>query len=256
MDLSLSGRLVEIGYRDVAVPTLDFIAMARQAGYDGVELRTTQVPADADAPEASSIREALSAQDMRLTRLLTLKVNEESWRRFEAYVELARALGAETVGIWVSDPDWTRRACERLAEFGLPLVLQTHSGEFIGTPEDCLAFHRTVGSDNLFYMYDPAHFHMARKAYGPEVIRRFGSLIHCGGFQKFGAETDPEGRLRSFRLDWGSPRGVQFEPVIEGFRAIGMDNHITVIEPYVEGRDAAERARTFSACLRGLLEAP
>jgi len=253
MNISLSGRLVEIRYRDVAVPTLDFLALARETGYDGVELRATQVADRADAPEAQAIGRGLAQHRLRLTRLLTLGVNEETWERFEAYVEVARALGAESVGIWVQDVAWTRRACDHLGEAGLPLVLQTHSGEFIGTPEDCLAFHAAVGRRNLRFMYDPAHFYLARKPYGEPAVRRMADVIHCGGFQKIGAETGPDGKWRSFRLDWDDPRGVRFEPVIAAFRAVGMDNHITVIEPYEERQDARARAAGYARKLRALL---
>lgn len=255
MDLSLSGRLIEVLYRDTAMPTTEFIALAKEAGYQGVELRTTQVPPDAESREVAAVGQALKAHGMRLTRLLGPKVDAGTWGDFVAYVAVARALGAESVGIWVVDEEWTRRACEHLEPFGLPLVLQTHAGKHIGTPEDCLAFHRAVGKPNLKFMYDPSHFYAARKPYGLSVLREMAALIDCGGFQKYGVETDPDGKIRSWRLEWDDPHGVQFPPVIVGFRAIGMDNHITVIEPYEEGQDTAARARAYAAYLKRLLAA-
>jgi sugar phosphate isomerase/epimerase len=247
--------LVEIEYRDVAMPTADFIAMAKETGYDGVELRITQVPDDADSREVGNIRRGLSSHHLRLTRLLTHNVDEKRWDSFQRYVHVAQALGAESVGIWVVNVEWTQKACDHLGLLGLPLVLQTHSGKFIGTPEDCHKFLADVGRDNLLYMYDPSHFYSARKPYGPAVIESFKGKIFCGGFQKYGVETDAAGKLQMFSLPWDSPRGVQFEPVVEGFRRIGCDGFITVIEPYEEGQDARERARYFAQQLRRLLEA-
>ena len=255
MQLSLSGRLIEIAYKDVAMPTPDFIAMAKETGYQGVELRMTQVPQDAASPEIARIKSALDSNKMRHTRLLTHDVQEKKWDSFVKYVEVARALNAESVGIWVHDVEWTRKACEYLKKFNLPLVLQTHAGKYIGTPEDCHKFTADVNCDNLFYMYDPSHFYMAHKPYGPEIVEQFKGKIFCGGFQKYGVETDAKGQPHSFELPWDSERGVQLQAAIEGFRKIGYDGFITVIEPLEKGQDHRERALYFATQLKRMLAA-
>ena len=253
MDISLSGRLIEIRYRDVDMPTPEFIAAAKEAGFDGVELRSTQLPAAPDGDAVGAIAAALAEHAMRLTRVLGGKVNADTWDAFAATVQTARALNAETLGIWVVDEEWTRKACDLTAEHDLAIVLQTHSGPHIGTPEDSLRFMEAVGRPNLKLMYDPSHFYAARKPYGPEAIEMLAPHIHCGGFQKYFAETDAAGKLRTPRVEWDAEIGVQFPPVIEGFRAIGMDNHITCIEPHTDGQDSPERMAHYAAALRSLL---
>ena len=253
MDLSLSGRLVEIQYRDVEMPTPDFIALAKNAGYQGVELRTTQVDADPGAASNELIVDSLKSNGMRLTRLLTHDVVEAKWDSFKRYVELAKKLNAESVGIWVKSVEWTRKACDLLAENGLPMVLQTHSGGFIGTPDECHEFVKNVGRDNLMYMYDASHFYAAGKPYGPEVIESLKDRIFCGGFQNYVAETDPNGKRRLVNMPWDSPVGVRFDVVIEGFRRIGYDGFITVIEPLREGQKTLELASCFAGYIRRLL---
>ena len=251
------------------MPTCEFIAMARECGYDGVELRTTQVPIvsgqvpmvsgqapnDSNAPDVEKIGQALRSNGMRLTRLLTHNLDEARWESFRRYVDVAHALGAESVGVWVVSVEWTRKGCDYLAQFGLPLVLQTHTGKFIGTPEDCHKFHAEVGRENLLFMYDPSHFYANRKPYGADVVATFAGKIFCGGFQKYGVETDAAGKLRFFPLPWDSSNGVQFEPVIEGFRRIPQmrDGFITVIEPHAKGYDSRERALYFARHLKALL---
>lgn len=253
MDLSLSGRLVEIRYKDVEMPTIDFIAMAKDTGYQGVELRTTQVHSDPDASANDQITDALKSQEMRLTRLLTHDVTEEKWDSFKRYVELAVKLNAESVGIWVKSVEWTQKACDLLAEYNLPLVLQTHAGGFIGTPEECLEFVKNVDRDHLMFMYDASHFYAAGKPYGPDVIEMFKDRIFCGGFQQYVADTDPDGKRRLVNVPWDLPVGVRFDVVIEGLKRIDYDGFITVIEPRKEGQDTRQKAAYFAEQIRKLL---
>ena len=59
--------------------------------------------------------------------------------------------------------------------------------------------------------------------------------------------------MKTFALPWDSPRGVQFAPVIEGFRRIGYDGFITVIEAHEKNQDPRARALYFAEQLKALL---
>jgi len=253
--LSISGRVVEIAYKDVAIPTPDFIRLAREIGYDGVELRLTQLHPDMSDNEIDTVAGALRSTEAAFTRYLTSKVgDEEQWGQFARCVGLAKHLGAESVGIWVSDIPWTQRCCELLADHDLPLVLQTHSGPFIGTPEDCGSFLEAVDRPNLRFMYDPSHFYAAGKPYGAEVIARFRDVIAGFGFQKYGVE-DRDGKKHYRILPWDSPKGVRIEEAIAGMRQVGFDGLITIIEPRDEKRSPQEQMQYYYDHVTRLLSA-
>ncbi len=231
MRLSISGRVIEIAYRDVAIPTPDFIYLARRIGYDGVELRITQLHPGMSDSDIDAVAGALKSTEAAFTRYLTSKVGDEvQWGQFARCVGLAKHLGAESVGIWVSDIPWTQRCCELLADQDLPLVLQTHIGPFIGTPDDCGAFLEAVDRPNLRFMYDPSHFYASGEPYGADVMERFRDVIAGFGFQKYEVE-DKDGKKRFHVLPWDSPKGVMLEEAVAGMRQIEFDGLITVIEP-------------------------
>lgn len=256
MRLSISGRVVEIAYRDVALPTGDFIRLARKIGYDGVELRITQLKPDMPESEIDDISAILQKTGATFTRYMTWKVgDEEQWAQFVRCVGLAKRLGAESVGIWVVDVAWTKRCCDLLADHGLPLVLQVHSGPHLGTPEHCRAFLEAVKRPNLRLMYDPAHFYLNGKPYGPEVIEQFRDVIFCGGFQKI-ERYEENGKVKSRRLPWDSPSGVRLEEAVAGLRRIGFNGPITVIEPYDETRSPEAQMRDYYVHLRRMLTKP
>lgn len=58
MKLSLSGRLIEVEYRHCEMDVPDFMRLAKECGYDAVEFRATQIPAETTEEEAKMRRRA------------------------------------------------------------------------------------------------------------------------------------------------------------------------------------------------------
>ena len=54
--LSLSGRIIEIEYRFCELSVPEFLRLARECGYDAVELRATQLPAETTRAEVERLR--------------------------------------------------------------------------------------------------------------------------------------------------------------------------------------------------------
>ena len=55
--LSLSGRIIEVLYRYCEPSVPEFMRLARECGYDAVELRATQLPPGTTTAEVKRLRQ-------------------------------------------------------------------------------------------------------------------------------------------------------------------------------------------------------
>src|SRR5438270_11695198 len=117
MQLSLSGRIIEIEYRACELNVLDFLRLARECGYDAVELRATQLPDGTRLEEAEQFRRMADRLGLRISCCIPpgLTADELGLQRLERFVTLARRLECETLKVWIGAAGWLQQACDRLA---------------------------------------------------------------------------------------------------------------------------------------------
>lgn len=73
MKLALSGFLFEDGYASQSIGFDQFCVLARSAGYDGVELRDTQIKPDSTAPEKREVMRLIRREGLTVTCLTARK---------------------------------------------------------------------------------------------------------------------------------------------------------------------------------------
>ena len=240
MKLSLSGRLIEVEYRYCEMEVPDFMRFAKECGYEAVELRTTQIPAETTEEEAKKFRAEADALGLEVSAVFApggVSTDDAGLRQLEQFTNILQILGCDTLKTWIGEVDWTQRVCELLLPSGMTLISQTHTGGPLETVDLCLDTMKRVDRENFGFQYDPSNFFEVEEEYGEEAVKRLGGSIRQLSVQNctLARPEDPdvwehEGRYYK-RCLLGDPAGLDYASVFRGLRAIGFDGYVTVNEP-------------------------
>jgi len=244
MKLSLSGFLFENDYSSQSICFGDFCAVARSAGYDGVELRRTQVNETTPRGERKELLGIVRDNGLIVTCLTARKLPREGEPRdsfFESYLELCAdmACGLMKVG---SDSAWLRGAAEKARKHGVALASNNHVGGDMETVAGAKEFLQAVGHPNYGLLYDPMH-----------LMNRGQDYIGCiPDFLPFTRNI----LVQSDGQSLPDAPGVQDWPAILGrYKRLGYDGLITVIE-HGWPEDRREHVAAYcSKFMRGTWEA-
>ena len=259
MRLSLSGFLFEDEYRSQSLTFSALCALARSAGYDGVELRRTQVTPQTSVGKRREIRTVVEDQGLYVTCLTARGVPDTGMARdefFLGYLELCRDLGSGLLKIG-GEAEWLRWAAERALEYDVALASNNHVGGILETVAGTRDHLDTVAHPDYGLLYDALHLRIAGEDYMgciPEFCRVTRNvLVHSMRSVRPGETADIERGGRAWIKALPDEAGVQDWPGILGaFRELGYDGLITVIE---SGWPVDERvlvARRCAEVLRSL----
>jgi len=237
MELSLSGFLFEDGYSSQSLDLPAFCALARSAGYDGVELRRTQVSPDTPTGGRRLILSAARDQGLRITCLTARGIPEGGVQRDEylrRYLDLCGDLSCPLLKVG-GEPGWMRWAVEAAAQVGVRLAANNHVGGRLESAAGALAYLEELGDGRFGLLYDCLHLRLAGESY-VEVIPSLVAatcnvLVHS---------MRPAAPGESADLDRGGgawvkalpdhPQAQDWGGVFARFRSLGYDGPITVIE--------------------------
>lgn len=266
MILSLSGFLFEDDYRSQSLDLPRFCALARSAGYDGVELRRTQVTPEATADERRQVRGAIAGQGLRVTCLTARGMPATGPPRDEylqRYLDLCRDLGCPLLKIG-GDAAWMRQAVEMAARAGVSLASNNHVGGPLETVAGTLAYLDEVGDRRFGLLYDALHLSLGDEPYLGAIPALWESvhsiLVHSlrpaeKGEQPHLERPHPElGSTSWVRALPDHPRAQDWGGVLGCFRSLGYDGFVTVIESGWPGAEREGVARHAAAVLRRLWE--
>src|SRR5438067_2320802 len=101
--LSLSGRIIEIEYRSCELSVPEFLLLARESGFDAVELRATQLPPGTTRAEAEKLRRAADDLGLGVSCCSPPRITAEAagLLRLEEFAGLARILGCDFLKVWI-----------------------------------------------------------------------------------------------------------------------------------------------------------
>jgi sugar phosphate isomerase/epimerase len=264
MRLSLSGRIIEVRYQYCELSVPEFLHLARECGYDAVELRATQLPAGTTAAEAARFRSLADELGLSISCCTPpgVTADEAGLERLEQFAELARTLECGTLKVWIGDMDWLRQACDRVGPHALTLLAQTHTGGPFETIGSCLGMLARIGRANFGLHYDPANLFEAEEEYGEAAVRRLGPCIRQLSVQsiRLARADEPNvwehaGRFYR-RCLLGEPGALDYGSVFRGLQAIGFEGTITVNEPKPAVMETRAWARRMGDELRALWAAP
>lgn len=237
MKLSLSGFLFEDGYRTQSLSFADFAALARDAGYEGVELRHTQVALDTPADIVAQYRAILDDNGLCVScmtpRGLPVEIQERS-ERFRHYLDLAVRMDCRLLKVG-GEPQWVRQAAGLAAERSIALATNTHLNSPTATVAGTEALLDEVDHPNFGLLYDPMHLAIVGEDYLGAIRALYprirNVLVQCVRLAAEGETHAISHMGRDYvkiRID---ENPIQDWPTVLGkLKQLGYDGWITVIE--------------------------
>jgi len=237
MRIGLSGFLFEEDYRRQSVSFEQFCRIARSAGYDGVELRRTQITPDSPADEKGRMRAVLSEQGLEVVCLTARGMPSGGQERddyLQRYLALCQEFGCGLLKAG-GEPAWLGEAAARAEEFGVRLATNTHLNTPLETVAGIAEYLREIGTDKFGLLYDCMHLAIAEQDYlgGIETFcPRIGNvLIQCVRPGGEGEEAVISREGRGFVRTRIDQEPVQDWPaVFEKLKRLNYEGWITVIE--------------------------
>lgn len=237
MQLSLSGFLFEDNYTDQSVSFEEFCRIASSAGYQGVELRRSQITPDTPQAQRRQMLAIVKEHGLSVTCLTARGLPTDGPPRdsfFAGYLELCRELGCRLMKI-SGDSTWLRDAASRAAEAEVALAANNHIGARTETVAGAVEYLREIGHPNYGLLYDSLHLMVKGEDYLGGVDALFpyirNVLVQC--VRPAAAGESPS--LTVDRRDFVKARiddpGVQnWRTIIEKLKALRYRGQVTVIE--------------------------
>ena len=256
MKLSLSGFLFEDDYASQSVSFERFCEIAASAGYEGVELRRTQITMEAPAQRRSELLRIARDAGLAIT-CLTVRYSPKTQPQRDAYFLRHLQLCADLeCGLLKTggDPAWREQMAERALEFGVTLASNNHVGSQRETVAGTRQFFAESPHANYGLLYDSMHLRVSGEDYVGCIEEFYPRVRNILMHSLRPAERDEDGAMEISGRYWNralpDAEGVQDWPAIfRAFRRLGYDGLVTVIEagwPSEQREDIARRcARTL-----------
>lgn len=260
--LALSGRLFERDYRD-NIPFKEFCEIASKIGYQGVELRKTQVSLetpDKKVKEYVKIIKDFGLEVVCMTPRGYPVLEDENL--FIQYLELAKKFGCQILKMG-GDLKKTRRCAEIAQKYSIRIGMNNHVGTEdkpgpIETIERTVNYLSKINHPNFGILYDSSHLFVSGSNYGPEAIYKIKDKIFYVLVQ-YPVETDKENAKFKFHNRYfregiiDEPNGPEFKKVFKGLKEIGYRGYIGVIAPMPKDKDLKEVAKIYYEKIKQIL---
>lgn len=261
MKLALSGRLFES--RSGYLMDLDaFLRFAREAGWDGVEIRYPQLPLETPPERLTAVRKLLD--ELGLTWVFGAVegiVDDTAFGRAVRMLELHERVGCRFTRFTVFKPEhvaWAQRFADEAARRRRLLIMQVHAGTLPNNIPNAIETLRLIDRPNVGLSYDACHLRFDGDENVAAGVRALGDRIWGVSIQNYKAapqgaakESVVQINARPFvRALPGDPDGIDFASEFAALRGIGFDGFATVMCDTPPGRDARELAGAYLALLR------
>ena len=242
MKLSLSGRILQ-GAPEMTTP--DFIGLARDTGFDLVELRAKQVPLESSDAELVALRKILDDAQIGVSMIVIGNADQAmSW------VRVARALGATNLRA-NGTVDTLSAAAESLPD-DLRLVFQMHSGSSFENVAHAVDSLGKIPSTQFGLMPEPANLLFAGETWHDELFVPLKGRIYGCNAQSIALDEKSDtavkmndGRKVPFsRCAWPDNKALGFADFISALRAVGYDDFINFIDPSQPGMSVYDLAKS------------
>jgi len=253
MLLSLSGFLIENPDRSLSLSNLDFLRLARSCGYDGVELRESQIAVNSTVAQRKELLNQLKELGLTVTcyaprGLPPDSTEHERDKALQRSLELCEDLCCSLLKIR-GNPEWLIKACSRASESNVVLATNNHIGTSTETVEGTLRLLEAVNNPNFKLLYDAMHLSVAQQPYLACIAKfapRVGNILIQSVRPMRAGETAiiEYGKARWVKALPDETSTIDWRTVLAAFRTAEYNGLITVIEnnwPVKQQRHVASR---------------
>ncbi|MFT5369453.1 MAG: sugar phosphate isomerase/epimerase [Candidatus Latescibacterota bacterium] len=242
MKLSLSGRILQNASE---MTTPDFIRLARDTGFDLVELRANQVPLESTESELAELRQVLDDTGIGVSMLVVGNADQAA-----SWVVVARALGVTNLRA-NGTVETLASAAESLPD-DLRLVFQMHSGspfENVAAAVNSLA---QIPSDRFGLMPEPANLLFAGETWRDDLFAPLKGRIYGCNAQSIALDEESDATVKMndgrqvpySRCAWPDNEALGFPAFIAALRAVGYHDFINFIDPSQPGMSVYDLAKS------------
>jgi sugar phosphate isomerase/epimerase len=234
MKLSLSARILQGA---PPMSTVEFVNLARDTGFDMVELRANQVAPDSSDADLAELRQSLETAGIGVSMIVIGGNNPLQPASLASWVAVARALGAVNLRASGTVEELQRGAQSLPSD--MRLVCQMHSGsafENISLAAESLA---RIPCDRFGLMPEPANLLFAGERWSQELFAPLGNRIFGCNAQSIALDPQSDtkvemndGRRVPFaRLDWPANTALDFPGFVAALQASSYDGFVNFIDP-------------------------
>lgn len=274
MQLSLSVRIAEeFLSKEKARHRLDELAqIARDAGYDALCMRASQVGVQSTADEqqqaAATIRGAGLSVAMVTGDFDTVYNNDagpNGLRKIGPFLDLASTLGAPLIRVALKTEDditAAQQAADEAAARDIKLVHQCHTQSLFETLEGIESSLEKIDRPNFGLIYEPANLELCGQSYGPQSIARLAPWIFNVYLQNHVLKPDGNVTLHTWcrgdvsfdLIPIHQPGGIDFPRVFSGLAAIGYKGPVTAHQSGLPHEPTEVTAAATAKYLRALAD--
>jgi sugar phosphate isomerase/epimerase len=264
MKLSLSGRLFESkgGY---TLNLDEFLKFAKEAGYEGVEIRYPQLPMESSTEQLHRVK--LLLRDLGLTWVFgTVEgiTDDKLFERSLRTLDNNLSCGCLFTRFTVFKPEHipaAQRFADEAAKRGAKLIMQVHNNTLPDNVPHALDTLREIDRPNVGLAYEPNHLVFAGDTRYAEAVHTLAAHISAVSIQNFKLAAPNTPKEWTFVINnktWmralpGDPAAIFFPAVFEALKAIRFDGFVTVMTDAIPGMDSRDLSRAYAKYLRGLM---
>ena len=262
---SLSCRIAEgfLSKEEASMSFPEFAQLAREAGYDAVCMRASQIgihSPQSDVTEARRVLDSLGLGVSMVTGDFDIVYNNDRGpdclRNIVPYLDLAEMLGSSLIRICVKhrgDIARVHKAADQAATRGIKLVHQCHVQSLFETLDEIVVLAREIDHPNFGIIFEAANLEQCGQDYGPAAVAKLSPWLANVYLQNqrmkpggaITLETWCRGPVEIDLCEIPDEGGIDFTQVIAGLRESGYSGYVTVHQsaPEDENLTALESAR-------------
>lgn len=260
MKLSLSGRLVEGGTGTILTAER-FLKLARDCGYEAIDLRATQLGPETDAVELEHLRDGLKTHKLELFegqhRGGLDAVGQEA---FSQLAERVAYLGGRGIRVG-GDLATLKHACRLAAPHGLRILYQMHTNGPFETVLAAAAAIAEIDEPNFGVMPEPSNLLMAGETFSQDMFAPLTGRIFGVHVQTLEVHPDAPNALRLtdgtevryLRVPYAENRQIDFAVFFAALRQAGFSGYVNELEPCPGEAEVEATVSEAAAFLRPLL---
>lgn len=262
MKLSLSGRLVEKGRTETAMPVPDFICLAARHGYQAVDLRFSQLCPDTPEEAWSEVKSALQAKKMQVFAgqyhgSLADAAEEE---RFVQFARNLAELSTFSIRMGAA-PSILKRAAQLVAPLGLRIHYQMHTNGPFETIAGAAEVWQEIDEPNFGLVPEPANLALAGLPFSRDMFTPLAKCIVGVHVQTLVVSDDganalklSDGReVRYTRVPYAQNQHIPFAIFFDALRQVGFNGFVNELEPKPAEGELEEVIAEAAAFLKPML---
>lgn len=257
MKLSLSGRLVESA-AGLTISVSEFLDLATRHGYDGVDLRASQLNPQTSREQLDAIRAQLDANGLAVFEgAYRGALDPPEHQTFARFAATIAELGGE--GIRVSGSlAVLKQAAQLAAPHEIRILYQMHTGGPFETIAGAAQAIAEVDEPNFGLMPEPANLVMARQAFAEDMFEPLRGNIFGVHMQTLEVSPDAADALkladgtevRYDRVPYEQNTQTDFATFFAALERVGFDGYVNELEPCPPVEELEETVRLAADFLR------